>query len=287
MIISLVSKTAITRVNRETSELSEDLLASEEPMEIRVSFGEEGNRSQKSISVTMRTPGNDFELAIGFLFTEGIIKKSSDILSIRYCNSEVNHLNQNNIIKVALHPSIGIDLTKMERNFYTTSSCGVCGKASIEAIKTVSESNIDIGEFKVSKSIIFSLPHKLRTQQKVFEYTGGLHACALFDTNGNILMVREDVGRHNALDKLIGASVTKDDYSSNQFALRNAVLLLSGRASFELVQKAAMAGIPIVCAIGAPSGLAVEMAKAFNITLIGFLKENNFNIYTYPERLII
>jgi FdhD protein len=178
---------------------------------------------------------------------------------------------------------VELDLSRLQRNFYTTSSCGVCGKESIDAVKTACPTNQNKTQIQVPKAIILSLPNKLREKQNVFEHTGGLHACALFDQMGDILILREDVGRHNALDKLIGASIHKpDDFSS----LTNSVLLLSGRASFELLQKAAMAGIQIVCAVGAPSSLAVEIAKEFNITLVGFLRENRFNIYSCQDRIL-
>jgi FdhD protein len=258
-------------------------LAAEEPLEIRIGYGKNNQRFQKSISVTMRTPGNDFELALGFLFTEGIIDSYNQILSIKYCNSIGTNENNQNIVRVELLESVNFDFGKLQRNFYTTSSCGVCGKASIDAIKTTCNTPINLTEITVNQSIIKLLPNKLRSKQNVFEYTGGLHACALFDISGNLVLIREDVGRHNALDKLIGAIFSKNE-SANNF--NNKILLLSGRASFELLQKAAMTGIQVVCAIGAPSSLAVQTALEFNITLIGFLRENRFNIYSHAWRVI-
>jgi FdhD protein len=274
---------SITKVFENTFELSNDLLAAEEPLEIRIGYGKNNQRFQKSISVTMRTPGNDFELALGFLFTEGIIDSYNQILSIKYCNSIGTNENNQNIVRVELLESVNFDFGKLQRNFYTTSSCGVCGKASIDAIKTTCNTPINLTEITVNQSIIKLLPNKLRSKQNVFEYTGGLHACALFDISGNLVLIREDVGRHNALDKLIGAIFSKNE-SANNF--NNKILLLSGRASFELLQKAAMTGIQVVCAIGAPSSLAVQTALEFNITLIGFLRENRFNIYSHAWRVI-
>ncbi len=281
---------AAVRIKKFTSDASnskhignnaDDLLAVEEPLEIRIGFGSENNRQQKNISVTMRTPGNDFELASGFLFTEGILKNKDDILSIKYCTDLNTFENQENIVRVELKPHVEFDLKFLERNFYTSSSCGVCGKASIDAVRTVCEINADSDNLSIQSSLIIQLPELLRKQQNVFEYTGGLHACALFDLEGKILLVREDVGRHNALDKLAGAALVSDLLPLNKH-----MLLLSGRASFELIQKAAMCGIKMVCAVGAPSSLAVQMANEFGITLIGFLRNGSFNIYSKSERII-
>lgn len=261
---------------------ADDLCAVEEPLEIRIGYGKENERIQKNISVTMRTPGNDFELATGFLFTEGILKNTKDVLSIKYCTDLNTIENKENIVRVELQPDVEFDLKSVERNFYTTSSCGVCGKASIDAVRTVIESDIKKDIIKIPASLIIQFPELLRKQQNVFEYTGGLHASALFNLNGSLLLIREDVGRHNALDKLIGAAL-----ASNMLPLNEHILLLSGRTSFELIQKAAMAGIKIVCAVGAPSSLAIEMATEFGITLIGFLNKERFNIYGNGERVVV
>lgn len=280
-----VSSINIIRVNGNEQTQTVDLLAVEEPLEIRIGYGPADDRSQKNISVTMRTPGNDFELALGFLLTEGIIASAGDVYKIQYC-TELNSIeNKENIVRVELNPDIEVNFSKLQRNFYTTSSCGVCGKESIEAVKTVCNVIEPDETVVVNTSIILSLPDKLRAQQNVFEYTGGLHACALFDLAGNLHLLREDVGRHNALDKLIGA-VCHAEFTEALSCSRG-ILLLSGRASFELLQKAAMAGIPIVCAVGAPSSLAVEIATEFGITLIGFLRDNRFNIYTNAQRFRI
>ena len=267
----------IIKVNGNTVQPKPDMLAVEEPLEIRIVFGPESDRKQKSISITMRTPGNDFELATGFLFTEGIIVNADDVQSIKQCNG----LNEN-VIVVALKNDIPVQLKNLERNFYTSSSCGVCGKSSIEAVKTVCRlENTDNDELLFSSEILFGLTETLRNSQDIFDFTGGLHGCGIFDASGKLILGREDVGRHNALDKLIGASLSKVSFSLNKY-----ILLLSGRASFELVQKAWMANIRMIAAIGAPSSLAMQMAEECGITLIGFLRNNTFNIYSGAHRII-
>ncbi|MGN6569557.1 MAG: formate dehydrogenase accessory sulfurtransferase FdhD, partial [Flavipsychrobacter sp.] len=267
----------IKKVSSEHIAEAEDVLASEEPLEMRMVYGPANQRVQKSISVTMRTPGNDFELARGFLFTEGIITSKDDITNIIHCNG-----TNENVVKVELGEDVQMDMSKLERHFYTTSSCGVCGKSSIEAVRTVCHIDTQENELRVNGALIYSLPEILRAQQAVFERTGGLHASALFDREGKLLLVREDVGRHNALDKLIGAALEKE-----MLPLNDHILLLSGRASFELIQKATMAGIKIVAAVGAPSSLAAEMATESGMTLIGFLRGERFNIYNGRERIIL
>lgn len=288
MTQSSVSHISITKVNNNERLQTVDLLAVEEPMEIRLGYGPAEMREQKSISVTMRTPGHDFELALGFLLTEGIILSPDQIYKIQYC-TELNSIeNKENIVRVELKPEVHIDFSKLQRNFYTTSSCGVCGKESIEAIRTNCQLRMENLELSIDQKIIIGLPDKLRAQQNVFEHTGGLHACALFDLDGNLKILREDIGRHNALDKLIGATCHADPIAigdTESLPRNNSILLLSGRASFELLQKAAMANIPVVCAVGAPSSLAVETAKEFGITLIGFLRGDRFNIYSGAERI--
>jgi FdhD protein len=263
----------IDRVNFTSTNEDEDILAVEEPVEIRLEFGSKNQRIQKNVSVTMRTPGNDKELALGFLFTEGILKHAGEVISVHSSSNQ-------QMIVVELAQTFEPEMAKIERNFYTTSSCGVCGKASIDAIRVVSTKNINAQEKLVAKQLFYSLPNLLKQQQGIFKQTGGIHASALVDFAGEIVMVREDVGRHNALDKLIGAQFLCD-----QLPLNEHILLLSGRASFELIQKAIMAGISIVAAVGAPSSLAVELAKEFDVTLIGFLKENKFNVYSGAKRL--
>ena len=252
----------------------DDLLAIEEPLEVQISYVSEGVRVRKSISVTMRTPGQDKELGVGFLFTEGIIRHAKQIESIRS-----GPLEENKVL-IALKDNEIPNLPSTERNFYTTSSCGVCGKSSIDAIKTVSAYGRQNDRITVDSRILLRLTRELEKQQSIFLSTGGLHASALFDLEGRFLILREDVGRHNALDKVLGALFLQDE-----FPLSNKILLLSGRASFELIQKAAMAGIRIIAAIGAPSSLAVDLAEESNITLAGFLRRDTFNIYSGHERL--
>lgn len=257
------------------STASEDMLAVEEPLEIKIVYGNENNRQTKNLSVTMCTPGNDEELAVGFLFTEGIIRSKEEVLQCIPFS-----MQGNNSITVELKPGISFDLKKIERHFYTSSSCGVCGKSSIDAVKNVFNNNGTKDNIQINAPVLTTLPETLRENQEVFEHTGGLHASALFDLNGNLLLTREDVGRHNALDKLIGESLMKGTVPLDQH-----ILLLSGRASFELIQKAAMAGIKIVCAVGAPSSLAVELAKETGMTLVGFLRDGRFNIYCGEQRI--
>ncbi len=252
----------------------DDELAVEEPLEINVRYDSIGIPVQKCISITMRTPGNDEELGVGFLFTEGIIQKREEV-------SEVSAIPfVDNKVLITLSKNKQPLLQNAERNFYTTSSCGVCGKSGIDAIRTASLYKNDADEICLQASLFYRLDDALRKQQAVFESTGGLHASALFDLHGNFMMLREDVGRHNALDKVIGAAFLND-----QLPLSNAILLLSGRASFELVQKATMAGIKIIAAVGAPSSLAVQMAEETGITLIGFLRNQRFNIYSGGHRI--
>lgn len=255
---------------------TDDQLAVEEPLELQLISGNADNRVQKSISVTMRTPGHDRELAAGFLFTEGIIK---NIREVKFIKQEGSGINK---VLVALQDNVNTDIQKSERNFYTTSSCGVCGKSSIAAIKTISAYNNEPDTICLKAGMLYSIQGIVRERQAIFESTGGLHASALFDLQGNFIMLCEDVGRHNALDKLVGAALLNE-----QLPLDKTILLLSGRASFELIQKAYMAGIKIIIAIGAPSSLAVEFAKESNITLIGFLRNERFNIYSGEQRIMM
>jgi len=282
MAASSISNLPITRVTHAESTETSDALAIEEPLEIRLEYGPHQNRRVQNISVTMRTPGNDAELASGFLFTEGIIQNHEAIANIEHCFIACAE-NKQNVIQVTLAENIEPNLRNTERNFYTTSSCGVCGKGSIDAIRTVSAYNDQQGDDNfINAGVLHELPVTLSRHQKIFADTGGLHASALFTPDGELLLLREDVGRHNALDKLIGAAIKK-----NWLPLNKHILLLSGRASFELVQKAAMAGITVIAAVGAPSSLAVQLAEEFNITLIGFLRNERFNIYTSAHRILI
>ncbi len=273
-MVTGVADVHIKKVKEQSVDAVDDVLAIEEPVEIKLSYSVNGNYTIKNISITMRTPGNDAELAIGFLFTEGIISSNSDVKS---CIS----LDENQVL-VTLNEGVDFDMSKLERNFYTTSSCGVCGKASIDAVKTVCRLGVESGSLQVNCTVIKSLPSKLGDNQSLFTQTGGIHASALFSAEGELLLTKEDVGRHNALDKLIGAALAKGMLPLGQY-----VLLLSGRASFELIQKAAMAGIKMVAAVGAPSSLAVQTAKEFDMTLIGFLRAERFNIYCGDNRIVI
>jgi FdhD protein len=265
----------ITRVGEKGILETNDQLAVEEPLEIQMMYGSAGNRITKIISVTMRTPGNDEELATGFLFTEGIINNKNQVTKI------LPDREDGNKVTVILCETAVPHLQTAERNFYTTSSCGVCGKSGIDAIKTVSMYAQQEDAMKVNAAVFYSLPTALKKEQELFATTGGLHASSLFDVDGNLLLLREDVGRHNALDKVIGAC-----FFNNHLPLDNTILLLSGRASFELIQKASMAGIKIIASIGAPSSLALQAAEEFGITLIGFLGNENFNIYSASHRIV-
>ena len=253
----------VQKVPGDSTELFQDLLAVEEPLEIRL--------AGRTISITLRTPGHDAELGAGFLFTEGILTSPDQIQNIQASNNSVT---------LDLRPDSVVDLDRLERHFYTTSSCGVCGKASIEALH-IQGCPFLAGESPlVASPVIHSLPQTLREDQSVFDRTGGLHGAALFDAEGNLLLAREDVGRHNAVDKLIGA-----EFLARRVPLHDKLLLVSSRASFELTQKALMAGIPILAAVGAPSSLAVETARRFNLTLLGFVRDGRFNIYSGASRI--
>lgn len=269
----------IIRANSKGNSATSDLLVVEEPLEIRVGYGSEKNRQQHSLSVTMRTPGDDEHLCLGFLFSEGVISSKENILSAKYCQNVTISDGGNNVMRVELQPDILYNPTRHNRNFYINSSCGVCGKASIEQVQV--DCNPINSDLKVARDIVSALPDKLLASQDVFKHTGGVHACGLFNRQGELLMHKEDVGRHNALDKLIGTLLLSDSLPAT-----GNILMLSGRISFELVQKAVKAGIGVVAAVGAPSSLAVDLANEFGVTLIGFLKESGFNTYTHPDRII-
>jgi FdhD protein len=267
----------IIKVNGNKAQRADDTITTEEPLEIRLQYATRIGMQRKSISVTMRTPGNDAELAVGFLYTENIISGLSDVKALEHTD-----IKNNNVVLVTLEENVTPDIGKLDRNFYTTSSCGVCGKSSIESVR-VSCPIVDTKDnIVVSLDTLYSLPDKLRNNQEVFSLTGGLHGCAIFDLSGNIILAKEDAGRHNALDKLIGAALNADMLPMNKH-----ILMLSGRVSFELVQKAAMAGIKIIAAVGAPSSLAVEMATEWGMTLVGFLRNEKFNVYAGVERIAL
>jgi FdhD protein len=249
-----------------------DVLATEEPLEIRA--GGPGQPA-RSVAVTMRTPGRDFELAAGFLFTEGLIAPA-DLRRVAYCDDVEDEDQRFNVVTVTLHRPF--DHERLRRNFYATSSCGVCGKAALDDISVRCAPVADGPE--VSTEVIVELPGKLRAAQKVFDRTGGLHAAGLFTPEGELISLREDVGRHNAVDKVVGERLL-----AGALPLEGTVLQVSGRASFEIVQKAAVAGIPVVAAVSAPSSLAVEAAERFGMTLVGFVRDGGCNVYTRPDRI--
>ena len=257
-----------------------DEVATEEPLEIRLGYSrEDGSRTESSISITMRTPGNDEELAVGFLFGEGIIAQAGDVDLVRPCGPPAPN-GLINVVRVELAQHVRPDVGRLERHFYTTSSCGVCGKASLDAVAVNGRFAIRESAFAIRRSILGALPQALLKRQSIFDKTGGIHASGLFDAHGNIDLVREDVGRHNALDKLIGAQLR-----SGKVPLLERGILVSGRASFELLQKAMVAGCPLFAAVGAPSSLAVELAQEFGLTLVGFLRPDHFNVYANPQRI--
>jgi FdhD protein len=259
----------------------DDVLATEEPLEIRLAYSRpDRSRAQQSVSITMRTPGHDEELAVGFLYSEGIIGAAADVEAVAPCGPPAPN-GLINVVRVELAANVDVDLARLERHFYTSSSCGVCGKASLEAVAVQGRYDIHGVGFTIARDALGELPERLKARQDVFEQTGGLHASGLFDASGNIENVREDVGRHNALDKLIGRELL-----DGRLPLFDRGIVVSGRASFELMQKAMMAGCPLIAAVGAPSSLAVELAAEFGITLVGFLKKDRFNIYTRADRVV-
>jgi len=251
-----------------------DALAGEEPLEIRV-LGQ-------SLAITMRTPGNDFDLAAGFLVSEGVISNSRQLTAMRFCEGAgEDGVNRFNVLDLTLAPGVPAPDPSVVRAFFTTSSCGLCGKASIDAVRTRSSFDVREDPLRVSPELLVSLPHRLREAQELFASTGGLHAAALFDAaSAELLVLREDVGRHNAVDKVVGWALRE-----TRLPLRGTILLVSGRASFELVQKAVMAGISMLCAVSAPSSLAADLADESGVTLVGFLRDPSFVIYSHPQRV--
>ncbi|MBP8822595.1 MAG: formate dehydrogenase accessory sulfurtransferase FdhD [Flavobacteriales bacterium] len=267
-----VSSASITRMDGGHATGDQVILVTEEPLEIRLGHGPLDDRREMRLSVTMRTPGQDAELAMGFLFTEGIISGPEQLLRVAYCE-DVKTGEQGNVVRAELHPSVVLDTAKLQRNFYTASSCGVCGKSSIDAVHVQCRQGL-VPFGPLDPAVITALPDRMRDAQAIFKHTGGIHAAALFDHQGKMLLLCEDVGRHNAVDKVIGAAL------SSHLPPATCQLLVSGRAGFELVQKCVVAGIPLMAAVGAPSSLAVQLAQASGLTLIGFLRGDRFNIYT-------
>jgi FdhD protein len=270
------TKTRVRVVEDGRVRVRSDALATEEPMEIRLLAGQ----TKQTVAVTMRTPGTDFELAAGFLYGEGIISSPDDVLKISYCvDSDIDAEQQYNIVNVELRANREFDLRPLERHFYTTSACGVCGKASLEQLALRGYPVVPPGPEVIAETI-YSLPNTLREAQGLFDATGGLHAAALFDKEGELLALREDVGRHNATDKLVGWALLE-----GRLPLTDHIVLVSGRSSFEIMQKCLTAGVPVVCAISAPSSLTVDVAREFGMTLVGFLRGGRFNVYAGFDRI--
>jgi FdhD protein len=271
----VTSRTPVLRIRGTVHSTRPDTVAAEEPLEIRLGGA--------PLAVTMRTPGDDFDLVHGFLATEAVIRSAGDVAGLRYCNSvDEDGRNTYNVVDVDLAPGVQAPDTALDRNFYTSSSCGVCGKASIDAIRTRTSFDVATDPVRVPLEVLLALPDRLRAAQQVFDKTGGLHAAGLFTADGSLVALREDVGRHNAVDKVVGDAVR-----AGRLPLAGHVLMVSGRSSFELTQKAAMAGIPVLAAVSAPSSLAVELAREVGITLVGFLRGDGCNVYSCPERLVL
>lgn len=273
-----VAQIRVQRVRGGAARTRKDAVAVEEPMEIRIERPVGSEVDVHAVSVTMRTPGHDFELAVGFLFTEGLVKAREDVQEIRYCSGD--DPQEYNIVAVRLAEGVPFDPGRLMRNFYTTSSCGVCGKASLEAIEVKGCVPIAEDDLSVEAALLPRLPERLREGQGLFERTGGLHAAALFAPDGALIEVREDVGRHNAVDKVIGHEILE-----GRVPVSDRILMVSSRTSFEILQKALVAGIPMVVAVGAPSSLAVHLANQFNITLVGFTHSDGFNVYSGAKRI--
>lgn len=257
-----------------------DEVAVEEPLEIRLAYSTPDGRATRSISITMRTPGDDPELAAGFLYGESIIHRHADIAAIETCGPPAPDSGNHNVVRVELGPDVEVDLGRLQRHFYTTSSCGVCGKTSLDALRVMGVVPQGGNTTCFDRERLTRVPDSLRAAQKTFEKTGGLHAAAAFDTAGNLVVTREDVGRHNAVDKVVGALLLEDRLPANELGL-----MVSGRASFELMQKALVAGMPLLAAVSAPSSLAVQLAREFDVTLVGFLRGDDFNIYAGAQRI--
>ncbi|WP_329110831.1 formate dehydrogenase accessory sulfurtransferase FdhD [Micromonospora sp. NBC_01699] len=269
----VTSRRRVVRVVDGTVSEPMDTLVAEEPLEIRV--------NGRALTITMRTPGDDFDLAAGFLVSEGVVQRGEHVAGIRYCAGATDDgVNTYNVVDVVLGAGVPAPDPSLERNFYTTSSCGLCGKASLDAVRTTAAWSVAEDPFRVTPDLVASLPDRLRAAQRVFDRTGGLHAAGLFDAAGQLLCLREDVGRHNAVDKVVGWALR-----SGRVPLRGTLLLVSGRASFELVQKAVMAGVPALAAVSAPSSLAVDLAADSGLTLVGFLRGASMNVYTGAHRL--
>ena len=269
----VTARRPVLRIDASTTSRRPDTLVVEEPMEIRV--------NGRALTVTMRTPGDDFDLAVGFLVSEGVINNVEQLTTARYCAGTTSEgINTYNVVDVALAPTVPSPDVSVQRNFYTNSSCGLCGKASLDAVRTVATWDVSQDQLRIPAEVLTTFPDRLRDAQRVFDRTGGLHAAGLFAPDGKLICVREDVGRHNAVDKVIGHALR-----NALLPLQETVLLVSGRASFELVQKALMAGIPMLAAVSAPSSLAVDLAAEHGMTLVGFLRGHSLNVYAGADRV--
>jgi FdhD protein len=257
-----------------------DEVAVEEPLEIRVAFSTADGRATRSLSITMRTPGDDEELAAGFLLGESIIRRRNDVVAIEACGPPAPDSGNHNVVRAELAPDVEVDLDRLQRHFYTTSSCGVCGKTSLDALRAVGAEPQTGNTTVFPHDVLARVPRSLRAAQATFDKTGGLHAAAAFTAAGELVVTREDVGRHNAVDKVMGALLLEGRLPAPDLGL-----MVSGRASFELMQKALVAGMPLLAAVSAPSSLAVQLAREFDMTLVGFLRGDNFNIYAGAQRI--
>ena len=273
---------AMARIENGRTQARTDFLACEEPLEIKLAYGPRGQRQSRSLAVTMRTPGEDEELAAGFLFTEGIIGKAADIKAMRHVGDALAEEARENILLVELSEELPVDFDKLNRHFYTSSSCGICGKASIDMVRSVSCYFPRRDYPLIQASTLQALPDKLSRQQAIFECTGGIHAAASFTPQGQMLVVREDVGRHNAVDKLIGSCIRSGKRNGI-----DGIMVVSGRLAFELVQKAIVFRCPVLVAVGAPTTQAVELAEQYGMTLVGFTGQGRFNVYTHPDRIVL
>jgi len=285
VVRSHAARRRVLQVTNGTARWRDDMLAVEEPVEIRLYTA--GSPAYMPVAVTMRTPGHDFELAAGFLYTEGILTDVADVRTIAYCGDVpggsmgVRPEERYNLVNVYLREGVTFDAARLDRHFYTTSSCGICGKASLEAVRLMGVQPIE-DDVRVHRSVLETLGDRLRAAQRVFDRTGGLHAAGWFRADGELVALREDVGRHNAVDKIVGHA-----FLERKTPVRDSILMVSGRASFEIVQKAAVAGFAVIAAISAPSSLACDAADDFGITLVGFLRGERFNVYTHPDRVVL
>ena len=270
----------IARVDGASRATHADAVAVEEPLEIRIAYSTPDGRATRSISITMRTPGDDEALAAGFLLSEGIVRSGDDILAIETCGPPAPDTGTYNVVRVELGTAVEVDLGRLQRHFYTTSSCGVCGKASLDALRVGGVTSLDDNTCVFARGVLTKLPDTLRAAQATFAQTGGLHAAAAFDATGKLVAIAEDIGRHNAVDKVVGRLAIDGQLPAAELGM-----LVSGRASFELTQKTLVAGMPLLAAVSAPSSLAVAVAREFGMTLIGFLRGPSFNVYSGEQRI--